>query len=127
MKNIALILSLLALVLPIALTGCATTQIHTVKCAWCKEPIVTSQYTYDPLSKNVYDYSSDPSTPIATPHPVILGTANSQSEADALIQKNIAKAGISCDGFTFCSLKCVNAYQASKGVKEQRFRNVSGE
>jgi hypothetical protein len=58
----------------------------------------------------------------------ILGPAKTLNEAHALMSQEDKKYGYySKDGYVFDSLKCMNAYYASLGIKEQRFRYIQGE
>ena len=42
-------------------------------------------------------------------------------------RKLVPTGGYKVDGATFCSLKCANAYAASKGIKEERLCIIYGE
>ena len=96
------------------LSGCATQQSSRTACAWCKAPIENNVYSYDMVLKTVTEQRT-------------IGSADTQAAANEVIRQEIAKNGISKDGYLFCSLRCLNSYTASKGVKEQRVRNITGE
>ena len=108
------------------LSGCATQQSSRTACAWCKAPIENNVYSYDMVLKSVTVLVRDPATGVIIEQRTI-GSADTQAAANEVIRQEIAKNGISKDGYLFCSLRCLNSYTASKGVKEQRVRNITGE
>ena len=81
--------------------GCATTRFPPSQytCDWC------SQLFFVASDPNQEKWGYTPTGPVPAKTTVI---------RDA-------------EGHTFCSLKCENAYLASKGVKEQRTRSIQGE
>jgi hypothetical protein len=56
-----------------------------------------------------------------------LGTANTMPEAEKLMNSNARERTIMSGNYYFCSLRCVNAYNASTGIKEKRVRVISHE
>lgn len=80
-------------------SGCATKgHWYHDQCAWCKGKIASTQ---------------------------AMGEAPMTNER----YKQWKKSMISRDdeGHEFCSLRCLNAYKASTGIKEQRHRQIFGE
>jgi hypothetical protein len=117
-------------------------QTFDFKCAWCGRAIAT--YTYETEvfpTINGYRtvfYRTDP----LGGRTAIWSTygANDQAHshkndafyaANNVIAEDAAKlaphGGYKTDEATFCSLKCVNAYAASKDIKEERLRIITGE
>ena len=113
--------------------GCAVMRPYAVqkKCAWCTSQIVNCQYEINPIpmsrrmqvkisGRDVFDDTA------------VVGYASSYEDAIKLCEQDALRTaggtfGIVKDGFTFCSLRCLNAYEASTGIKEQRIRNIDGE
>jgi hypothetical protein len=54
--------------------------------------------------------------------------SGNRAEVEAwLNQQQVPGMIVSEDGHVFDSLRCLNSYEASKGIKEQRYRNIQGE
>jgi hypothetical protein len=57
-----------------------------------------------------------------------VGRAPSVDAAQDLMKKDVNSfVTVWNNGFAFCSLRCLNAYLASSGIKEQRTRIIQGE
>jgi hypothetical protein len=107
------------------LSGCVTQQVSRTSCAWCKAPIENNLYNYDVVFKTVTAFVRDSSGTVIEQR--VIGNADTQAAATELIRQEDAKNGISQSGYLFCSLRCLNAYTSSKGVKEERVRHIAGE
>ncbi len=112
------------------------TKQYVFKCAWCRRHI--SEYTY--VSKRFGTVggphmSVDRIDPFGAIKTIFGDYFDTTEEANRAAQNAIARdvqavvpsGGYKADGATFCSLKCVNAYAASKGIKEERLRIIYGE
>lgn len=101
------------------------------KCAWCKTQIVNCHYEIFPVAltdrfqvkiagRDTYDDTAN------------VGYASTYEDAIKLCEQHALRTaggsfGVTKDGVTFCSLRCLNAYEASSGIKEQRIRIIEGE
>jgi len=110
----------------LAISGCTTMREHVVqrKCAWCKSQIVNLRYSiYDVRAYDHYLVKRGDKE---------LGTVQTYDEAVKLCEQDALQSsggsfGIIKDGVTYCSLRCLNAYEASTGIKEKRVRIIEGE
>ena len=111
---------LFALLLTALLPSCVVPKTVTTKCAWCKEPITSQRYMWDQLSHGVIktDEMGRGSQ---------IGNAPTFADAEQIMKKDALSDAITDDTYHFCSLRCLNSYKASTGIKEQRTRNVSHE
>jgi hypothetical protein len=100
-------------------------------CAWCKARIdqyYQIKHSHSPLAldgvKDHYETYRGSGADM-----VCIYQGASYDQATAVIRndgKNIPGV-IVREGLPFCSLRCVNAYEASKGIKEERKRIIQGE
>ena len=119
--------------------GCASTktltQRYTTHCAWCKAQVANILYYYDyndgggtVFKGKDYTWVYKGQTQHGNVRSVPLGQVQTWDKAKQLmIKDNLSNAYRSNDGFYFCSLRCMNAYLASKGVKEDRIRIIPHE
>lgn len=128
-----ILLCTLTLGISLLFTSCATTVGNSRlsgsygnKCAWCKAFIGTD-YTVEDL----YDqwlYSHEYQVWRGKPGSgTFLGKCKSEAEARELISNDNPPGEIVYAGMRFCSLRCLNAYKASIGVKEERYRIIPHE
>lgn len=114
-------------------SGCVGMRPYAVqkKCAWCKAQIVNCHYEIIPVAfthrlqvrisgRGTYDDTAN------------IGYASTYEDAVKLCEQHALMItggtfGITKGGVTFCSLRCLNAYEASTGIKEQRIRIIEGE
>ena len=113
------------------LGGCETIQKkYYVKCDWCGSQIITRDYFYDTMNKNVtiahtsYGLFGEPYTGPGE----FIGQAENFQQAQRVMQNEaLSHAATVKEGHPFCTLKCLNSYEASKGIKEERRRIIYGE
>ncbi|MFC1668556.1 hypothetical protein ACFL1T_04155 [Chlamydiota bacterium] len=129
--NRIILVSMLFVALLLILTGCETIQKkYYVKCDWCGTQIISRDYMYDTMNKNVCiattQYGLFGDTYLQPGEYV--GRAETFDEAKRIMQDNaLSHAATVEEGHPFCTLKCVNAYKASTGIKEERRRVIYGE
>lgn len=104
------------------LSGC-----YGFPCAWCKSKIEQYYYVYNESGTMYSVYRGGISgTRIGARMEMFY-----HDEVPEVINKDIKKNGIPGlimrEGMPFCSLRCVNSYEASKGIKEERKRIIKGE
>lgn len=93
------------------------------KCAWCKA-FTGTNYTVEDLydwwmeSHKYQVWRGEPGSG------TFLGKVDSEAGARELIGKDNPPGEIVYGGMHFCSLRCLNAYKASIGVKEERYRII---
>lgn len=111
----------LTLLATLGLASCFAPKTVSTKCAWCKEPAGTYNYLWDQIGKSVVRMEATGAVAET------LGTANTMPEAEKLMNQNVREHAIMSGNYYFCSLRCVNAYNASTGIKEKRVRVISHE
>ncbi|MCX5753165.1 MAG: hypothetical protein NTW97_05900 [Candidatus Krumholzibacteria bacterium] len=124
MRNCFLFLMLAAIVV---LSSCASQFVSkTVRCAYCKEPILDARYEIVPfIPGKYYDVIRRRPDEQYVVQNKNKDQALSSIEGDA--ERLMRSVVIVEDGDYFCSLRCVNAYHASQGIKEERKRLIIGE
>ena len=110
MKHVVLIVSLA--ILSLCIGGCRAVELPaTHVCDWCgKTFCIASDSNPESIlvAEKVAGYSA-------------AHTAGGQTAGAK------TKVITDAEGHEFCSLRCENAYEASKGIKEQRTRTITGE
>jgi len=116
----------------VLLSGCETymTKSYSLSCAWCSRVIATREYNVSPSTGAVYAIDGET---LADPlggknvHQHEVGNANRESIESITGRDLDSSVNVRYEGHSFCSLRCLNAYKASSGIKEQRQRIIIGE
>ena len=107
----------------VLLSGCWTPRTYVSNCAWCKSAHARTGYVYCSGNKKVY-VARSPGSDMPSKE---IGRAKSWLDAQQMMANDCASRGFDADGYKFCSLRCINAYRASKGVQEERIRVIPHE
>ena len=107
--------------------GCVTTVRRRATCAWCKGVILSRTYYYDAMTRQV-SKNIPGGGMLGQDVPEVLGVAPDFAQAKKMISDDLSsEITIKYEGYFFCSLRCLNAYKASKGIKEDRIRVIPHE
>ena len=102
----------------LAMAGCVSFHTYSVRCAWCSSPIMQRTYAYDMVAQTI----------AVSGTATFIGRAPNVDAAQDVMKKDVNSFVTAWhDQFAFCSLRCLNAYLASTGIKEQRTRIIQGE
>lgn len=104
--------------------GCVSSLIgdYPIKCAWCGTEIKQHYSVVGVGLPSKYEvYRGTPASG------TYLGVVDIERDALDIINNDKRPGVIYEHGYAFCKLKCLNAYEGSKDIKEKRIRIIEGE